>query len=128
MAENETPQNPTPESPGSPENESTTHQAPEPPTPAAPAAPTGYGVPAGYAAATADVTPAREATRFRDTLWSFKAMLVVALASLLLGGAAGAAIVAIADDDHGDRGHRMFIVDRDGGRQGDRMGPGMGDR
>jgi hypothetical protein len=41
--------------------------------------------------------------RWRDRAWSFRAMLAVALATLLLGGIAGGTIVAAADDDHDQR-------------------------
>ena len=41
--------------------------------------------------------------RWRDRAWSFRAMLAVALATLLLGGIAGGTIVAVADDDHDQR-------------------------
>jgi hypothetical protein len=48
--------------------------------------------------------------RWRDRVWTFRAMVAVALATLLLGGVVGGAIVAVADD-HDD--HARF-----------RMGPG----
>jgi hypothetical protein len=43
-------------------------------------------------------------TRWRDRAWSFRAMLAVALATLVIGGIAGGAVVAATggdDDDHG---------------------------
>lgn len=47
-------------------------------------------------------------TRWRDRAWSFRAMIAVALATLLIGGLAGGTVVAMADDDHdGRRIHRM---------------------
>ena len=44
-------------------------------------------------------------TRWRDRAWSFRAMLAVALATLVLGGVAGGTIVAVAGDDNDDHGH-----------------------
>ena len=43
-------------------------------------------------------------TRWRDRAWTFRAMLAVAAASLVIGGVAGGVIGATAggDDDHGD--------------------------
>ncbi|HET6167250.1 MAG TPA: hypothetical protein VFE07_10510 [Marmoricola sp.] len=58
--------------------------------------------------------------RLRDRVWSFRAMLAVALATLLIGGIAGGAIVAVADD--GNDGHSHFLMGP-GGRA-DRMPPG----
>jgi hypothetical protein len=61
----------------------------------------------------AAATPAPAApvlrTRWRDRAWSFRAMLAVALATLLIGGFAGGTVVALADDgrDHHDHHHRM---------------------
>jgi hypothetical protein len=59
-------------------------------------------------------------TRWRDRAWSFRAMVAVALATLLLGGIAGGTIVAVADD--GNDGHSRFLMGP-GGRA-DRMPPG----
>jgi len=75
-------------------------------------------------------------TRWRDRAWTFRAMLAVAAASLVIGGIAGGVIVgAASDDDRGD--HRMDHMGRwyrDGGvppgwqRHGPRnfQGPGQG--
>jgi hypothetical protein len=43
-------------------------------------------------------------TRWRDRAWTFRAMIAVAAASVLVGGVAGGAIVAASGDDH-DRDH-----------------------
>jgi len=59
-------------------------------------------------------------TRWRDRAWSFRAMIAVALATLLIGGIVGGTIVAVADD--GNDGHSRFLM-RPGGRA-DRMPPG----
>ena len=40
--------------------------------------------------------------RWRDRVWSFRAVLAVALATLLIGGIVGGTIVAVADDDRDD--------------------------
>jgi hypothetical protein len=75
-------------------------------------------VPAAPATAPAPVGP-----RLRDTVWNFKAMLAVALASLLVGGLGGAAIVALADgDDHPERIRIANFGDGPGGR-GEFRGP-----
>jgi hypothetical protein len=39
-------------------------------------------------------------TRWRDRAWTFRAMLAVAAASLVIGGVAGGLIGAAVDDDH----------------------------
>lgn len=46
--------------------------------------------------------------RFRDRLWGLRALVVVALVSVLLGGLAGAALAGLGEDHH------------------DRFGPGHG--
>ncbi|MCZ4499565.1 MAG: hypothetical protein JWQ74_2118 [Marmoricola sp.] len=58
--------------------------------------------------------------RIRDRVWSFRAMLAVAVAALLIGGAGGAAVVAATD--HGNDRPR---IGRFGGPDGQR-GPGHG--
>jgi hypothetical protein len=66
--------------------------------------------------------PAREPvlkTRWRDRAWTFRSMVAVALASLVIGGVAGGVIGATAD--HGDRHDRMERM----GRMGP-WGPGHG--
>jgi hypothetical protein len=68
-------------------------------------------------------------TRWRDRAWSFRSMIAVALASLLVGGLAGGAIMAASGDDD-DRGHfRMGPYGPGGamppGWRGD--GPGFND-
>jgi hypothetical protein len=62
--------------------------------------------------------PAPARPRLRDRVWSFRAMLAVAVATLLIGGAGGAAIVAATD--HGHDRHR---ISRFAGGPG-RGGPG----
>lgn len=47
--------------------------------------------------------PARAATRFRDTLWTFRSVVAVAIATFLIGGVGGALVMAAADDDGPDR-------------------------
>ena len=61
-------------------------------------------------------------TRWRDRAWSFRAILAVTLASLLVGGLAGGAVVAASngDDDHGH--HRMRPWGPGGGPGGFRDG------
>lgn len=99
--------------------------------PGAPEAPEAPGTPESGEAPTAETSPvippdapapARPVLvpRWRDRAWSFRAMLAVALATFLVGGLAGGAIVAMADDDHPD--HGRFVI-MPGGR-GDRMPPG----
>jgi hypothetical protein len=58
---------------------------------------------ADQTAVTAPPTPVMK-PRWRDRVWSFRAMLAVALATLVLGGVVGGTIVAVADDDQGDHG------------------------
>ena len=58
-------------------------------------------------------------TRWRDRAWSFRAMLAVALATLVIGGVAGGSIVALADGD----GHDHHGV-RPWGPGGPMGGPG----
>ena len=41
--------------------------------------------------------------RWRDRAWSFRAMLAVALASLVIGGLSGGVITAVAGHDHDGR-------------------------
>ena len=60
--------------------------------------------------------PAGPKPRFADRLWSLRAVIAVALASVILGGLAGAALANAGDDHDGD--FRM--------RPG--MGPGGGPR
>jgi hypothetical protein len=68
-------------------------------------------------ASTADTTSGAPApvlkTRWRDRAWSFRAMLGVALASLVLGGIAGGVVGAVANGE--DDGHPRI----------GRWGPGM---
>jgi hypothetical protein len=42
--------------------------------------------------------------RFRDRLWSLRAVIAVALASVIVGGLAGAALANIGDEQDGRRG------------------------
>ncbi len=60
-------------------------------------------------------------TRWRDRAWSFRAMLAVALATLLIGGLAGGTVVAAAGHDH-DR-HGRFMMGPGGPGRG--MPPGL---
>jgi hypothetical protein len=46
-------------------------------------------------------------TRWRDRAWTFRAMIAVALASLVIGGVAGGVIGAAAGRDD-DRGHYLM--------------------
>jgi len=61
-------------------------------------------------------------TRWRDRAWTFRAMLAVAAASLVIGGIAGGLVGAAVDDDH-DEGYRMGP-----GGPGMRMPPGWGNQ
>ncbi|MCX6395887.1 MAG: hypothetical protein NTV23_05330 [Propionibacteriales bacterium] len=99
MAENE-----NPESPEAPEAAPTTE------SPAVPAA-----------AATVPPGP-----RVRDRLYSFRALVAVAVATLLLGGAGGAAVVAATDDGHD--GHDRHGRHGDGPRMSRFDGPGYRDQ
>lgn len=45
-------------------------------------------------------TPAPQAPRLRDHVFSFRSVIAVAVATLLLGGAGGAALVAVTGDDN----------------------------
>ncbi len=56
---------------------------------------------------------------FTSRVWSFRAMVAVALASLVIGGGIGSAIAAVSDDDDGDDQVRI-------GRFDDRKGRGPG--
>jgi hypothetical protein len=49
--------------------------------------------------------------KFRDRIWSTRAMIAVAIATLLLGGVGGAAIA-----HHGNERHRMVKFEGPGGR------------
>ena len=61
---------------------------------------------------------APQTSRLRDRMWSFRSMVAVAAATLLLGGAGGAALVAVTDGGH-DRPDRMGrFADGPGGRGG----------
>lgn len=50
-----------------------------------------------------DRDPMAGKQRFSDRVWSLRAVIAIALASVILGGLAGAAL-ASAGDDHDDRG------------------------
>lgn len=64
--------------------------------------------------------------RLRDRMWTFRSLLAVGIASLLLGGAGGAALVAATGDDHDRDQHRMGRWNGPGGPGGfDGRGPGM---
>lgn len=69
-------------------------------------------------------TPPKQ--RLQDRLWSFRAVIAVALASVILGGLGGAVLANVADDDDGGRfgpgpGQGRF------GPGGPMRGPGMMD-
>ncbi|MGY2874593.1 hypothetical protein ACVW00_001783 [Marmoricola sp. URHA0025 HA25] len=83
---------------GTPDRDATPTEETRPVLPPDPAA----AREADPAAATAGPTPVMK-PRWRDRVWTFQAMLAVALATLVLGGVVGASIVALADDgnDHG---------------------------
>jgi hypothetical protein len=67
------------------------------------------------AVSTGSTTPAPVLkTRWRDRAWSFRALLAVALATLVIGGVGGL-VIGVAAAHHGDR-HDGFY----------RMGPGGG--
>src|SRR5690349_6600304 len=98
------------------ENDDPTPDAVEP-------APAPEGETAAQTAVTNEaVPPAAAQPKFTDRLWNFRAMVAVALAALLLGGGAGAAIAAVSHDDRGDRHHPGFMRFGDG--PGPYMGPG----
>ena len=87
------------------------------PTQAIPAQQTGdqpAGSPAG---------PPADKQRLRDRLWSFRALIAVALASVIVGGLGGAALASVADNGNdGRRGPGQF------NRGGGFGGPGMMNR
>ncbi len=67
--------------------------------------------------------PGPAGPRFADRVWSFRAMLAVAVASLVIGGGIGSAVAAVSgDDDQDERGRVGRFVD------GPRGGPGEGGR
>jgi hypothetical protein len=78
-------------------------------------------------------TPAGEAPsrqRLRDRLWSFRAVIAVALASVIVGGLGGAALANVSDGDDGRFGPGQNRFQRGGpgpppgimdGRRQDRM-------
>lgn len=80
---------------------------------------------------TPDVTPEaapeaaavpQTATRWRDTLWTFRSVLAVAVASVLIGGTGGALVVAATGDGHDRGGRHGRMVWMDGGPGGMRRG------
>jgi hypothetical protein len=73
----------------------------------------------GQTTGQAGETPA--AQRFRDRLWSFRAVIAVALASVIVGGLGGAALANVSnnDDVRFGPGHARFQ------RGGPGMPPGM---
>ena len=85
---------------GSPEDDATTPGDTPPVLPPDPALATPATPPATPSATPQPVL----VTRWRDRAWSFRAMLAVALATLVIGGVAGGTIVALADDDN-EHGH-----------------------
>ena len=81
-----------------------THEAPEVPDgPEAPDPETATTTAEPQAAPPAPAaTPVAAGPRLRDRLFSFRSVVAVSLATLLLGGAGGAALVAATGDDHND--------------------------
>ncbi len=63
-----------------------------------------------------DRAPVAPQPRFVDRLWSLRAVIAVALASVILGGLGGAALASASGDQDGRRGPA----------RGPGMGPGMG--
>ena len=62
-----------------------------------------------------DVGPAPEKQRLRDRVWSFRALIAVALASVIMGGLGGAALANVAQDDDERRlGPGQGWFDREG--------------
>ena len=64
--------------------------------------------------------------RFVDRLWSFRALIAVALASVILGGLAGAALANVGDQDERrgpGRFHRMGPMSPPGQQQWQWRGP-----
>ncbi len=56
-------------------------------------------------------TPAAQTTprrRFTDRLWGFRAVIAVALASVIIGGLGGAALASMGDGRDGDRSGSRF--------------------
>ena len=78
-------------------------------------------LPPDPAGTTTTTTPVMK-PRWRDRVWTFRAMLAVALATLVLGGVVGGTIVALADDGNDDHGY--FRMGPGGRMPGDRMPPG----
>lgn len=119
------------------ENTDTPEESPvgdhdEAPDTAAPAdeATTDAGTPE---AATNEAVPADEAaaprSRLRDRAFTFRSVVAVGVATLLLGGAGGAAVVAVTSDGHDGRHRVGRFADgpgRDGGGPDHRNGPGFG--
>ncbi len=69
------------------------------------------------------VGPPADKQRLRDRLWSFRALIAVALASVIVGGLGGAALASVADNGNdGRRGPGQF------NRGGGFGGPGMMNR
>jgi hypothetical protein len=66
-----------------------------------------------------ETTPAQPKQRFRDRVYGVRSIAAVGIAGLVLGGAGGLGVGALAGDDHGDR-------DRDGRMQfSPQMMPGL---
>jgi hypothetical protein len=91
-------QNPTPDP---------THEIPQAAAPPAPGVPA-PSTPPAPAAVPAPSTPSTEKPRFQDRVLGMKAVAGVALASVILGGAGGAALGAVSNgSDEGARGGRF---------------------
>ncbi len=77
---------------------------------------------AGQPTTPAGETPSRQ--RLRDRLWSFRAVIAVALASVIVGGLGGAALANVSDGDDGRFGPGQNRFQRGGPG----LPPGMTDR
>ncbi|RZI92758.1 MAG: hypothetical protein EOO67_07960 [Microbacterium sp.] len=102
MAENENPEQPADEAPAAAPVDDT-YVTPVTPAPAPPTTPQ---------------------PRLRDHVFSFRSVVAVGVATLLLGGAGGAALVAVTNDGHDD-GPRIARFGDGPGRYGN-DGPGGG--
>jgi hypothetical protein len=67
--------------------------------------------------------PARTPVRLRDQVWSFRSMIAVAAATLLIGGAGGAGLVALTNGDNGRPERVGRFADGPDGREGFGGGP-----
>ncbi len=61
----------------------------------------GQAVPPAAPAPVPAAAPQSDGPRLRDTVWNFRSMVLVAVGSLIIGGALGAALVAASTRDDG---------------------------